>query len=446
MSHQSSVIASYWRTDGWRLIGLGVSTTVLVAAIWLRGPSAPATTTLAPTLAAPPATTAVSTAVIEQAVGGATLTLSIPPDLQPGEPVVLSGSAPPGAIVRVFNGADLIGEARADERGQWQLETSQTWLPGNYSLSVSAVDAAGRPVGTLAPVAVQVPSSALTAAPTATTAAIVGGEEAAATSAAPEAMSAASSAPTGELATAPARELRLTPTAVAFAPPQVAQLPLPAPVSPQPLPWQQASQLSLGAQASIDQTWSGVLSPSNLPVLSGSAPAGAVVRLFDLRRLITEVIAGDDGRWRIDLAGLLPIGDHLLWIEARSPAGDLLAASPPTLLAVAPTSAPIVERPTIGAVVAAARPEVVGRAEPGAAIRVYEDTRLIAEATAGPDGRWQAQPEEPLTPGEHLIRAVVVDAEGRLVGESEPVMVVVPQPARALPVTGGERPQPQLAP
>jgi len=204
--------------------------------------------------------------------------------------------------------------------------------------------------------------------------------------------------------------------------------------------------LSLGAQASIDQAWSSLLSPNDLPVLSGSAPAGAVVRLFDLRRLIAEAVAGDDGRWRIDLAGLLPIGDHLLWIEARSPAGDLLAASAPAPLTVAPSTVPIVERPTIGAVVAAARPEVVGRAEPGAAIRVYEDTRLIAEAIAGPDGRWRAQPEEPLTPGEHLIRAVVVDAEGRLVGESEPVMVVVPQPIRALPVTGSERPQPQLAP
>ncbi len=444
MSHQSSVIASYWRTDGWRLIGLGLSTTVLVAAIWLRGPSAPATTTLAPTsVASPP--TAVSTAIIEQAAGGATLALSIPPDLQPGEPVVLSGTAPPGAIVRVFNGADLIGETRADETGRWQLETSQTWLPGNYSLSVSAVDAAGRPVGTLAPVAVQVPSSALAAAPTATSV-VVGGEEAAATPAVPEATSAAGPAPTGELAAVPVRELRLTPTAIAFAPPQVAQLPLPAPVSPQPLPWQQASQLSLGAQASVDQTWSGLLSPGDLPILSGSAPAGAVVRLFDLRRLIAEVIAGDDGRWRIDLAGLLPIGDHLLWIEARSPAGDLLAASSPAPLTVAPSTVPIVERPTIGAVVAAARPEMAGRAQPGAIVRIYEDTRLIAEATAGPDGRWRAQPEEPLTPGEHLIRAAVVDVEGRLVGESEPVMVVVPQPLRALPVTGGERPQPQLAP
>lgn len=416
MSHQSSVIASYWRTDGWRLIGLGLSTTVLVAAIWLRGPSPSATTTLAPTEVASPTTTPVSTAVIEQSAGGATLALSIPPDLQPGDPVVLSGSAPPGAIVRVFNGADLIGEARADERGRWQLETSQTWLPGNYSLSVSAVDAAGRPVGTLAPIAVRVPSPSPAA------------------------------APTGELAAAPVRELRLTPTVIAFAPPQVAQLPLPAPVSPQPLPWQQASQLSLGAQASIDQAWSGLWSPSNLPVLSGSAPAGAVVRLFDLRRLIAEVVAGDDGRWRIDLTGLLPIGDHLLWIEARSPAGDLLAASSPAPLAIAPSAVPIVERPTIGAVVAAARPEIAGRARPGAAVRIYEDTRLIAEATASPDGRWQAQPEEPLTPGEHLIRAAVVDAEGRLVGESEPVMVVVPQPLRALPVTGGERPQPQLAP
>lgn len=416
MSHQSSVIASYWRTDGWRLIGLGLSTIVLAAAIWLRGPGPSATTTLAPTGIASPTATAVSTAVIEQAAGGATLTLSIPPDLQPGEPVVLSGSAPPGAIVRVFNGADLIGEARADERGRWQLETSQTWLPGNYSLSVSAVDAAGRPVGTLAPIAVRVPSPSPAA------------------------------APTGELAAAPVRELRLTPTVVAFAPPQVAQLPLPASVSPQPLPWQQASQLSLGAQVSIDRGWSGLLSPNNLPVLSGSAPAGAVVRLFDLRRLIAEAIAGDDGRWRIDLRGLLPIGDHLLWIEARSPGGDLLAASSPAPLAIAPSAVPIVERPTIGTVVAAARPEIAGRARPGAAVRIYEDTRLIAEATAGPDARWQAQPEEPLTPGEHLIRAAVVDAEGRLVGESEPVMVVVPQPLRALPVTGGERPQPQSAP
>jgi hypothetical protein len=47
-----------------------------------------------------------------------------------------------------------------------------------------------------------------------------------------------------------------------------------------------------------------------------------------------------------------------------------------------------------------------------------------------------------LTQGQHDVRAVVVDERGRILAQSAPVTVVVPQPARSLPITGGERPEP----
>lgn len=58
---------------------------------------------------------------------------------------------------------------------------------------------------------------------------------------------------------------------------------------------------------------------------------------------------------------------------------------------------------------------ISGEAAPGAAVRAYVDDKLMAEGTAGPDGRWRLTPSDLVDAGKHQLR---VD---RLAGDGKPV-------------------------
>lgn len=58
---------------------------------------------------------------------------------------------------------------------------------------------------------------------------------------------------------------------------------------------------------------------------------------------------------------------------------------------------------------------ISGDAAPGAAVRAYVDDKLVAEGTAGPDGRWRLTPSDLVEAGKHQLR---VD---RLAGDGKPV-------------------------
>lgn len=379
---------SFWERwpDGWRLVGLVLSSVILALVLILYGPTPP------PSPVATPAATVVETigpiSPLPPLAPGASPAITAPFDqVQVGAPIVVEGIAPPQSTVRVYDGTTVLGEAQADETGRWRLETGRTWSEELHELRAASLDAGGNEIAS-SPSVIVIPVSPQAAPP---------------------------AVPTP------------TPSALAFVPVQ---------------PTARLGQPGLRMRVSVDQLRPGqLISVEDLPIISGMAPAGAVVRLYDLLRLVGQAIAGPDGTWRIATEGQFPPGDHLIWGEALTKEGILLGTLPPMFVTVTPQAMLSIERPADG-LLREPYPAFSGTGAPGKRVRVYADTRVVAEAVVDESGRWEVRLTEPLPPGRHMVRAALVDEEGRLLAESQPLSVTVSQPARALPATGGERPDP----
>ncbi|GAB4514778.1 MAG: hypothetical protein Kow0047_26730 [Anaerolineae bacterium] len=397
-----SSILEQW-PDAWRFAGLIVSSAILaLVLVFQRAPSTPAGATTTPLVGVSPALTPttspaiVSPPVVKGVEAG---------KVMPGTPVVLAGEAPPGARVQIYDGDVLLGEVRADDAGRWRVELGERWAPGPHELRVRVVAEEGEIVAVSEPVPITV------------------GEGAAET---------------------PAATTEATPTAVAQAP----AVALPREVH---VP----AVLGLGAAPGISATAAVVpvtvrladgerVEVEGSPALEGTAPAGAVVRVFDVHRLVGEVVAAEDSTWELQGDERFPPGDHIVWAEARSASDEVLGVSEPLFFSVAPQGKLSITAPAEGEVIKEPRPLISGAGQPGVVVRVYVGSRAIGETVAGEDGSWALRPEIPLPAGEQAIRAAVVDEQGRAVTESEPVPVLVQVAMGILPTTGAERPEPEL--
>jgi len=128
-------------------------------------------------------------------------------------------------------------------------------------------------------------------------------------------------------------------------------VPPPAPATPLPSPPATALPTAPVATATVPPpTFAGLADGAQLvagvSALSGTAPAGAAVRLFADDRLIGETVAGPDGKWNLPLPALAP-GEHTLVVRAFGPDGALLAESAAVRVnVVAPTATPTAVPPT----------------------------------------------------------------------------------------------------
>jgi hypothetical protein len=68
----------------------------------------------------------------------------------------IEGTAPPGAVVVVFDNNRRLGDIAADAQGQWALDLSAPLTEGDHLLRVQATDAQRQPLGRSAPVLVTI--------------------------------------------------------------------------------------------------------------------------------------------------------------------------------------------------------------------------------------------------------------------------------------------------
>ena len=62
---------------------------------------------------------------------------------------------------------------------------------------------------------------------------------------------------------------------------------------------------------------------------------------------------------------------------------------------------------------------VTGQSAPGTVVRVYIDDHLVAEGTAGSDGRWRVSPADPVRVGKHVLRLDRIAGDGKPVARLE---------------------------
>lgn len=163
----------------------------------------------------------------------------------------------------------------------------------------------------------------------------------------------------------------------------------------------------------VPEVESGELFATALVPITGKAEAGSIVTIAKGNVVLGAAIADATGHWTyIATAGQLAEGGNMLTATARDAVGNESEAAQfnVTVDTTAP-SAPVIDQPGNNGYVDPAEMTLVGSAEPGAAIAIYDGGILVGETFAEADGIWSvilSQVDE----GEHTFTARATDEAG----------------------------------
>ena len=175
-----------------------------------------------------------------------------------------------------------------------------------------------------------------------------------------------------------------------------------------------------------------------LPTLQGSATAGGIVRIYDGAMLLGQTTAGFDGRWSFTPTAALAAGLHALQATVTLPAKGESPRSPVFQLTIeveVPNSAQITEvidghgsvQGVLGQGDATddAAPTLRGSAQANATVRLYSNGQLLGTAVADGDGQWTFKVSGTLAEGENALVVTTVGAGGGESAPSVPYLVLV---------------------
>ncbi|WP_017348354.1 Ig-like domain-containing protein, partial [Pantoea sp. A4] len=369
----------------------------------------------------------------------------------------LSGAAPAGSAITLYNGTEVIGSATADANGQWVFDT--TTLPdGTYAFHAVAVDPNGNSadsitititIDTVAPEAAgdQTLVNDNGAAPVAIADGSVTNDNTPTLSGTAEAGSVVTVSDNGTVIgsttvgsdgswsfTAPAltdgsHSLTTTVTDAAGNVSAVSD-PIGFTVDTQaPAAAGDEALTNADGEAIVD----GDATNDTSPVLSGTAEAGSTVSVYDGTALLGTVTVGQDGNWSFTVPALND-GNHSLTTTVTDTAGNVSDTSAPisfTVDTVAPAPAgnealtnadgvAIVD----GGATNDSAPVLSGTAEAGSTVSVYDGTELLGTVTVGTDGSWSFTTPS-LGDGAHSLTTTVTDAAGNVSPASDPISFTV---------------------
>jgi hypothetical protein len=410
---------------------------------------------------------------ITQPAAGATLNA--------GGPGNIEGSAAPGALVKVYDGATLLGETRADSAGRWVLAIPANLAAGTRTIRVDASDSANRITSASLPLTIA--GQAAAALPALAKPAITG-PAAGATFVAGQQVNFAGTATPGStvrLFAADGRVLGTTianaegkwnlaipaavglgailarvtgpdgvnldsaPLALNFNPAATAVPPTPAPIAPVfgVLP----GIFSPGN--ALKDAPAGIKGPAyeNVAELSGSAGPNAKVRIYDGDKLIGETTADAKGNWTYKFTSPLAAGPHSFTAASVDGANEgprsvaqAFTIVPAQVAAAAATKTPDAAAvkpaflgPAAGASFAVGQPiDFSGTAAPGATVQIIgADGKVIGTAIAGPDGKWSFKlPSVSAGMGPFIVR--VTGADGKAVDSVPLALNIAAAPAAAI--------------
>ena len=370
---------------------------------------------------------------------------------------LVAGQSFPRGVVRIYDGATLLGETIADANGYWSFRPSVALTAGEHVLIAVATSADGLATTTAPPVTITVRSRAVTIPswkPSAGAAPTVVTPENGDTIHTVQPLFAGTAAPNskvrlydgdlvmGETAVDADGRWTFRPTApLAEGEHAIAVAPLNADGS-EGAPKDTvtiviASGLGTapgGSGIIVDSTPATIA--NSRPVLTGQAPAGTTIRIYDGDQLVGEVKAGPDGGWYYVPAAPLTAGLHVLHFEVVDADGNVVtSADRPLTVATGATAVkpPQITTPAQGQV--APGDVLSGSAPAGSQVKIYDGSTLIGGTTAGRNGKWRFRLPGNLTVGSHEIYVVAVGQTGSPVSQSQTVVIVL-VPPRTLPVTG----------
>ncbi|SDH13643.1 MULTISPECIES: Ig-like domain-containing protein [unclassified Duganella] len=381
----------------------------------------------------------------------------------------ITGKADADALVRLYDGSTLLGEARADASGNWSITASQL-ADGLHQLTASTSSLTGTVSQPSAPLAVTIdsqppvvsapvldplddsgvsnsdgitnvaqPRLSGTAEVGATVVLYDDGQQLASTVADADgswhfaqtladgkhSLTVRASDAAGNLS-AHTAALELT----------VLAAPLIAPGAP---------ELLAGSDSGLSD--SDNITNVATPVIVGTAAAGLGVALYDGATLIGTALADASGQWRIALSKPLSDAVHQLTATASDVAGNVSPASAALRLTVDTTPPTASGLPDLAAdsdkgvsssdnLTNVATPMIGGKAEAGSTITLYDDGVQVASVRADQDGNWKLAGHT-LTESSHRLTATVTDVAGNVSPLSEALVLTIdltPPPAPAAPL------------
>jgi hypothetical protein len=156
---------------------------------------------------------------------------------------------------------------------------------------------------------------------------------------------------------------------------------------------------------------------NNEPPLKGSAEANSLVTVYVDGTSIGQTTAGSDGTWTLTPASAIADGAHSITVTATDAVGNISIASAALSLTV-DTTPPV--QPGVPALVSGQSPDknnmppLTGSAEANSTVTVYVDGTSIGQTTAGSDGTWTLTPSSAIADGAHSITVTATDAVGNI--------------------------------
>ena len=162
-----------------------------------------------------------------------------------------------------------------------------------------------------------------------------------------------------------------------------------------------------------------------LPVISGTAEAGATVTVYNNGILLGQVVADGSGAWSLPVSAAFGGGAHVLTATATDPSGNLgpVSASYTVIVDTGTPVAPVITSVTDdvgtrqgnvapGTVTDDTLPAIGGTAPINATVSVYDNGLLLGTAQADGSGVWSFVPSSPLTGTSHLFTAIATNGAG----------------------------------
>jgi|GEM_PF-6756362 len=169
-----------------------------------------------------------------------------------------------------------------------------------------------------------------------------------------------------------------------------------------------------------------------LPTLTGKAEANAIVTLYDGAIELGSGLADENGNWQITLSQPLAEGPRNLTAKATDVAGNTSLASAAftvkiDTVAAAPSDLALTAASNSGLgtdnVTNIPQPTITGKAEPGATVNLYEKGILLGTAVADANtGVWSIAVNTRLDDSVHQLSAVATDMAGNV---SQPSVLAV---------------------
>ncbi|SFD65711.1 N-acetylneuraminic acid mutarotase [Paenibacillus catalpae] len=179
----------------------------------------------------------------------------------------------------------------------------------------------------------------------------------------------------------------------------------------------------------------GTITKGNKVTISGTAEAGATVRVFMDDHQVVEGKASNSGAWSFTLTEELPDGKHTIRASAEDEAGNIGLHSEEIYFTI-DTAAPdlaIISDPTEGALLNTAKPVITGQAEAGAWINLTMDGSAIDPLKSDEEGSWSFSPASSLMDGAHQLKVKVADEAGNVREDAVQLNFVVDTAAPAVP-------------